>query len=192
MRDINITILHDASVFHEDILIGVNTHLNYEDNKFHFKHMVIKNQLLKQISAYEKNPETYPLAMKMKSNMADILYCYKEDIIDFEEVQANKDSTNVQYDNKLVSIGYNLIRKEKVDIVFIATKFGVIKYNVNTIALENSLEITTVSTQLEYRNKLNRFLAKLSDDYTKHHKIRVKIANEILVREDMFKLPKET
>lgn len=189
MRDVNITILHDASVFHEDILIGVNTHVNYEDNKFHFKHMVIKNQLLKQISAYEKNPETYPLAMKMKSNMADILYCYKEDIIDFEEVPAAKDSTNVQYDNKLVSIGYNLIRKEKVDIVFIATKFGVIKYNVNTIALENTLEISTVSTQLEYRNKLDRFLAKLNDDYTKHHKIRVKIANEIKVREDMFKLP---
>lgn len=191
MRDVHITILHDASVFHEDILIGVNTHINYEDNKFHFKHMVIKNQLLKQISTYEKNPETYPLAMKMKSNMADILYCYKENIIDFEEIQAKKDSTNVQYDNKLVSIGYNLIRKEKVDIVFITTKFGVIKYNVNTIALENTLEFSTVSTQLEYRNKLDRFLSKLNDDYTKHHKIRVKIANEIKIHEDMFKLPEK-
>jgi len=192
MREVKIVILHDASVFHEEILIGVNTHINYEDKKFHFKHMVIKNQLLKQISAYEKNPETYPLAMKMKSNMADILYCYKEDIIDFEEVQANKDSTNVQYDNKLVSIGYNLIRKEKVDIVFIATKFGVIKYNVNTIALENTLEFSTVSTQLEYRNKLDRFLSKLNADYTSHHKIRIHIANQINVREDMFKLPDET
>ncbi|MBN2789931.1 MAG: hypothetical protein JXR69_07055 [Candidatus Delongbacteria bacterium] len=191
MRDVYITILHDASVFHEEILIGVNTHINYEDSKFHFKHMVIKNQLLKQIASYEKNEETYPLAMKMKSNMADVLYCHKEGIIDFEEVHANKDSTNVQYDNKLVSIGYNLIRKEKVDIVFIATKFGVIKYNVNTIALENNLNFTTVSSQLEYRNKLDRFLAKLNDDYTKHHKIRVKIANEIKVREDMFKLPHE-
>ncbi len=191
MRDVYITILHDASVFHEEILIGVNTHVNYEDKKFHFKHVVIKNQLLKQISSYEKKPETYPLAMKMKSNMADVLYCHKEGIIDFEEVHANKEATNVQYDNKLVSIGYNLIRKEKVDIVFIATKFGVIKYNVNTIALENNLEFSTVSSQMEYRNKLDRFLAKLNDDYTKHHKIRVKIANEINIREDMFKLPKE-
>ena len=191
MRDVNITILHDASVFHEEILIGVNTHVNYEDKKFHFKHMVIKNQLLKQISAYEKNKEMFHLAMKMKSNMADMLYCHKEGIIEFEEVHSNKDSTNVQYDNKLVSIGYNLIRKAKVDIVFIATKFGVIKYNVNTIAMENDLNFSTVSSQLEYRNKLDRFLAKLNDDYTQHHKIRVRIANEINIREDMFRLPDE-
>ena len=86
----------------------------------------------------------------------------------------------------------NLLRKEKVDIVFIATKFGVIKYNVNTIAMENNLNFSTVSSQMEYHNKLDRFLAKLNDDYTQHHKIRVRIANDIKVREDMFKLPEET
>ena len=151
-----------------------------------------ENKLNTIVKRVEKNKETYHLAMKMKSNMADVLYCHKEGIIEFEEVHSNKDSTNVQYDNKLVSIGYNLIRKEKVDIVFIATKFGVIKYNVNTIALENNLNFTTVSSQLEYRNKLDRFLSKLNDDYTQHHKIRVRIANEINIREDMFRLPDET
>jgi len=188
MKELNVTIIHDASIFHEDILIGVNTQLNYEPNKLHITHMLIKNQILKQIDEYEKNPQTYQLAMKLKSNLADVIYCHKEGIIGFEEIQANKESTNAQFDNKIVSVGYNLIKKGEVDIVFIATKFGVIKYNVNTIALDNDLNITTVSSQLEYHHKFDRFLSNIKDDYLRHHKIRVKITNEIKVREDMFKI----
>jgi hypothetical protein len=188
MKELNVTVIHDASIFHEDIIIGVNTQINYEPNKLRINHMIIKNQILKQVEEYEKNPQTYALAMKLKSNLADIIYCHKEGIIGFEDIQANKESTNSQFDNKIVSVGYNMIKKGEVDIVFIATKFGVIKYNVNTIALENDLNITTVSSQLEYHNKLNRFLANMKDDYIRHHKIRVKIVNEIKVREDMFKI----
>ncbi|HXK50289.1 MAG TPA: hypothetical protein PKW56_07465 [Clostridiales bacterium] len=186
MKEINVAVIHDASIFHEDIIIGINTHINYEPNKLHITHFLIKNQILKQIEEYEKKPETYNLAMKLKSNMADIIYCHKEGIIGFEDIQANKECTNAQFDNKLVSVGYNMIKKGEVDIVFIATKFGVIKYNVNTIALDNDLNITTVSSPLEFRNKFNRFLSKIKDDYIRHHKIRVKIVNEVNVREDMF------
>jgi hypothetical protein len=188
MKELNVAVIHDASIFHEDIIIGVNTQINYEPHKLHINHMLIKNQILKQVEEYEKNPQTYSLAMKLKSNLADIIYCHKEGIIGFEDIQANKESTNAQFDNKIVSVGYNLIKKGEVDIVFIATKFGVIKYNVNTIALENDLNITTVSSQLEYHNKFNRFLANMKDDYIRHHKIRVRIVNEIKVREDMFKI----
>jgi len=186
MKEINVAVIHDASIFHEDIIIGINTHINYEPNKLQITHFLIKNQILKQIEEYEKKPETYGLAMRLKSNMADIIYCHKEGIIGFEDIQANKDCTNAQFDNKLVSVGYNMIKKGEVDIVFIATKFGVIKYNVNTIALDNDLNITTVSSTLEFRNKFNRFLSKIKDDYIRHHKIRVKIVNEVNVREDMF------
>jgi hypothetical protein len=189
MKEINVAVFHDPSIFNEDIIIGVNTHLNYEPSKLHVTHFLIKNQILKQVEEYEKNPRTYALATKLKSNLADIIYCHKEGIIGFEDIQANKDSTNAQFDNKLVSVAYNMIKKSEADIVFIATKFGVIKYNVNTIALENDLNITTVSSQLEYTNKFNRFLSTLKDDYLRHHKIRVKIVNEIRVREDMFKIP---
>jgi hypothetical protein len=189
MKEINVAVFHDPSIFNEDIIIGVNTHLNYEPSKLHVTHFLIKNQILKQVEEYEKNPQTYALATKLKSNLADIIYCHKEGIIGFEDIQANKDSTNAQFDNKLVSVAYNMIKKSEADIVFIATKFGVIKYNVNTIALENDLNITTVSSQLEYTNKFNRFLSTLKDDYLRHHKIRVKIVNEIRVREDMFKIP---
>lgn len=188
MKELNVAMIHDASIFHEDIIIGVNTQINYEPNKLKINHMIIKNQILKQIEQYEKNPQTYNLAMKLKSNMADILYCHKEGIIGFEDIQANKDSTNAQFDNKIVSVGYNLVKKGQVDIVFIATKFGVIKYNVNTIALDNDLSFSTVTSQLEYQHKLNRFLSKIKDDYIRHHKIRVKIINDIKCREDMFKI----
>ncbi|HAQ62522.1 TPA: hypothetical protein DCR49_11110 [Candidatus Delongbacteria bacterium] len=191
MKELNVAVIHDASIFHEDILIGVNTQINYEPNKLHISHMLIKNQILKQIGEYEKNPQTYQLAMKLKSNLADLIYCHKEGIIGFEDIEAGKDSTNAQFDNKIVSTGFNMIKKGEVDIVFIATKFGVIKYNVNTLSLENDLNITTVSSQLEYHNKFNRFLANIKDDYIKHHKLRVRIVNEIKVREDMFKYPEE-
>jgi len=189
MKEIDVAVIHDASIFHEDIIIGVNTQLNYEPHKLRVTHYLIKNQILKQIEDYEKNPQTYALAMKLKSNLADVIYCHKEGIIGFEDIAANKDSTNAQFDNKLVSVGYNMIKKGEVDIVFISTKFGVIKYNVNTIALDNDLHITTVSSQLEYINKFNRFLSTIKDDYLRHHKIRVKIVNEIKVREDMFRIP---
>ena len=188
MKELNVAMIHDASIFHEDIIIGVNTQINYEPNKLKINHMIIKNQILKQIEQYEKSPQTYNLAMKLKSNMADILYCHKEGIIGFEDIPANKDSTNAQFDNKIVSVGYNLIKKNQADIVFIATKFGVIKYNVNTIALDNDLNFSTVSSQLEYQHKLNRFLSKIKDDYIRHHKIRVRITNQISCREDMFKI----
>lgn len=191
MKELNVAVIHDASIFHEDILIGVNTQINYEPNKLHITHMLIKNQILKQIGEYEKNPQTYMLAMKLKSNLADLIYCHKEGIIGYEDIEINKDSTNAQFDNKIVSTGFNMIKKGEVDIVFIATKFGVIKYNVNTLSLENDLHITTVSSQLEYHNKFNRFLANIKDDYIKHHKLRVKIVNDIKVREDMFKYPDE-
>jgi len=191
MKELNVAVIHDASIFHEDILIGVNTQINYEPNKLHISHMLIKNQILKQIGEYEKNPQTYQLAMKLKSNLADLIYCHKEGIIGFEDIEAGKDSTNAQFDNKIVSTGFNMIKKGEVDIVFIATKFGVIKYNVNTLSLENDLNITTVTSQLEYHNKFNRFLANIKDDYIKHHKLRVRIVNEIKVREDMFKYPDE-
>jgi len=191
MKELNVAVIHDASIFHEDILIGVNTQINYEPGKLHTTHMLIKNQILKQVGEYEKNPQTYQLAMKLKSNLADLIYCHKEGIIGFEDIEAGKDSTNAQFDNKIVSVGYNMIKTSEVDIVFIATKFGVIKYNVNTLSLENDLNITTVSSQLEFRNKFNRFLANIKDDYIRHHKIRVKIVNEIKVREDMFKYPEE-
>ena len=191
MKELNVAVIHDASIFHEDILIGVNTQINYEPNKLHISHMLIKNQILKQIGEYEKNPQTYQLAMKLKSNLADLIYCHKEGIIGFEDIEAGKDSTNAQFDNKIVSTGFNMIKKGEVAIVFIATKFGVIKYNVNTLSLENDLNITTVSSQLEYHNKFNRFLANIKDDYIKHHKLRVRIVNEIKVREDMFKYPEE-
>ncbi len=191
MKELNVAVIHDASIFHEDILIGVNTQINYEPAKLHTTHMLIKNQILKQIGEYEKNPQTYQLAMKLKSNLADLIYCHKEGIIGYEDIEINKDSTNAQFDNKIISTGFNMIKKGEVDIVFIATKFGVIKYNVNTLSLENDLNITTVSSQLEYHNKFNRFLANIKDDYLKHHKLRVKIINEIKVREDMFKYPDE-
>ncbi len=191
MKEINVAVFHDASIFHEDIIIGVNTQLNYEPSKLHVTHFLIKNQILKQIEEYEKNPQTYALAMRLKSNMADIIYCHKEGIIGYEDIQANKENTNAQFDNKLVTVAYNMIKKSEVDIVFIATKFGVIKYNVNTIALENDLNITTVSSQLEYMNKFNRYLSTIKDDYLRHHKIRVKIINDIKVREDMFRIPEE-
>jgi hypothetical protein len=189
MKELNVAVIHDASIFHEDVLIGVNTQINYEPSKLHTTHMLIKNQILKQISEYEKNPQTYQMAMKLKSNLADLIYCHKEGIIGFEDIEAGKDSTNAQFDNKIVSTGYNMIKKSEVDIVFIATKFGVIKYNVNTLSLENDLNITTVSSQLEFHHKFNRFLANIKDDYIRHHKLRVKIVNEIKVREDMFKYP---
>lgn len=188
MKEINVAVIHDASIFHEDILIGVNTQINYEPQKLHTTHMLIKNQILKQISEYEKNPQMYNMAMKLKSNLADLIYCHKEGIIGFEDIEINKDSSNAQFDNKIVTTGYNLIKKGEVDIVFIATKFGVIKYNVNTLALENDMHITTVSSQLEFHHKFDRFLATLKDDYLRHHKIRVKIVNEIKIREDMFKV----
>jgi hypothetical protein len=188
MKELNVAMIHDASIFHENIIIGVNTQINYEPNKLRINHMIIKNQILKQVEQYEKSPQTYNLAMKLKSNMADILYCHKEGIIGFEDIPANKDSTNAQFDNKIVSVGYNLVKKGQADIVFIATKFGVIKYNVNTIALDNDLNFTTVTSQLEYQHKLNRFLSKIKDDYIRHHKIRVRIINDINCREDMFKI----
>ena len=188
MKEINVAMIHDASIFHEDIIIGVNTVTNYEPHKLRVNHMIIKNQILKQIENYEKNPQTYSLAMKLKSNLADILYCHKEGIIGFEDIPANKDSKNSQFDNKIVSVGYNLVKKGQVDFVFIATKFGVIKYNVNTIALDNDLNMTTVSSQLEYHHKMNRFLSTIKDDYIRHHKIKVKIVNEINCREDMFRV----
>ncbi|MBU4485742.1 MAG: hypothetical protein KKD38_02325 [Candidatus Delongbacteria bacterium] len=191
MKELYVAVIHDASIFYEDIIIGINTQLNYEPNKLRSKHMLIKNQILRQIEEYEKNSQTYALAMKLKSNLADVLYCYKEGMIEFEDIQANKDCTNAQFDNKIISVGYNMIKKGEVDIVFIATKFGVVKYNVNTIALDNDLNITTVSSQLEFHNKFDRFLYNVKDDYLKHHKIRVKIVNEIKVREDMFKIPEE-
>jgi hypothetical protein len=188
MKEINVAIIHDASIFHEDILIGINTQINYEPQKLHTTHMLIKNQILKQIGEYEKNPQMYHMAMKLKSNLADILYCHKEGLIGFDEIDMDKNSTNAQFDNKIVSVGYNMIKKGEVDIVFIATKFGVIKYNVNSLSLEHDLHITTVSTQLEFHHKFDRYLANIKDDYLRHHKIRVKIMNEIKVREDMFKI----
>ncbi len=182
MKEIKIGIIHDACILEKKSLIGMSLHFNHANDKIKVKHFLITKQIQKRIADIENNEEEDKCkSSNIKSNFANLLYHYREELIDFEEIEFEKmQDSNLEFDKKIIKYGFSLLEKENFDIVFIATKFGGIKYNVNKLALAKKTEFNTCASSAEFLYKLNRYLLKIEDDYTIKNNVKIQARENIL------------